>query len=155
MCWEGWWFLQGSEFALGPPSPTEVLRKAKAFWMAAGLPRCHPPPQPPPLVSSCGGSVSLPRETQGPQVLAKLSKALCRLPQGRVSFKPSMDQQRSCPTCTDSLINGDFIITYDVNRESPANVQVAAWQPHWAGWSSVPPRRGGWGWHRRGCSGIS
>ncbi|XP_022353647.1 inter-alpha-trypsin inhibitor heavy chain H3 isoform X2 [Enhydra lutris kenyoni] len=43
---------------------------------------------------------------------------------GHVSFKPSMDQQRSCPTCTDSLINGDFIITYDVNRESPANVQI-------------------------------
>uniref|UniRef100_A0A8C7C247 Inter-alpha-trypsin inhibitor heavy chain 3 n=1 Tax=Neovison vison TaxID=452646 RepID=A0A8C7C247_NEOVI len=43
---------------------------------------------------------------------------------GRVSFKPSMDQQRSCPTCTDSLIKGDFIITYDVNRESPANVQI-------------------------------
>ncbi|XP_046952141.1 inter-alpha-trypsin inhibitor heavy chain H3 isoform X9 [Lynx rufus] len=43
---------------------------------------------------------------------------------GRVSFKPSMDQQRSCPTCTDSLLNGDFIITYDVNRESPANVQI-------------------------------
>ncbi|XP_077605711.1 inter-alpha-trypsin inhibitor heavy chain H3 [Crocuta crocuta] len=43
---------------------------------------------------------------------------------GRVSFKPSMDQQRSCPTCTDSLLNGDFIITYDVNRESPANIQI-------------------------------
>uniref|UniRef100_A0A8C0JRB1 Inter-alpha-trypsin inhibitor heavy chain H3 n=1 Tax=Canis lupus dingo TaxID=286419 RepID=A0A8C0JRB1_CANLU len=43
---------------------------------------------------------------------------------GRVSFKPSLDQQRSCPTCTDSLLNGDFIITYDVNRESPANVQI-------------------------------
>ncbi|KAM6177041.1 inter-alpha-trypsin inhibitor heavy chain H3 isoform 2-T2 [Erethizon dorsatum] len=43
---------------------------------------------------------------------------------GHVSFKPSLDQQRSCPTCTDSLLNGDFIITYDVNRESPANVQI-------------------------------
>uniref|UniRef100_A0A8C6QZK1 Inter-alpha-trypsin inhibitor heavy chain H3 n=1 Tax=Nannospalax galili TaxID=1026970 RepID=A0A8C6QZK1_NANGA len=43
---------------------------------------------------------------------------------GRVSFKPSLDQQRSCPTCTDSLLNGDFTITYDVNRESPANVQI-------------------------------
>nr|XP_058148593.1 inter-alpha-trypsin inhibitor heavy chain H3 isoform X1 [Dasypus novemcinctus] len=43
---------------------------------------------------------------------------------GRVSFKPSLEQQRSCPTCTDSLLNGDFTITYDVNRESPANVQV-------------------------------
>ncbi|XP_054585662.1 inter-alpha-trypsin inhibitor heavy chain H3-like isoform X6 [Eptesicus fuscus] len=43
---------------------------------------------------------------------------------GHVSFKPSLDQQRSCPTCGDTLLNGDFIITYDVNRESPANVQI-------------------------------
>ncbi|KAF6099588.1 inter-alpha-trypsin inhibitor heavy chain 3 [Phyllostomus discolor] len=43
---------------------------------------------------------------------------------GRVSFKPSLDQQRSCPNCTDSLLKGDFIITYDVNRASPANVQI-------------------------------
>ncbi|XP_007950267.1 inter-alpha-trypsin inhibitor heavy chain H3 [Orycteropus afer afer] len=43
---------------------------------------------------------------------------------GHVSFKPSLEQQRSCPTCTDSLLNGDFTITYDVNRESPANVQI-------------------------------
>ncbi|MCP6497827.1 hypothetical protein NL476_28090, partial [Klebsiella pneumoniae] len=27
---------------------------------------------------------------------------------GHVSFKPSLDQQRSCPTCTDSLLDGDF-----------------------------------------------
>ncbi|KAK1332300.1 hypothetical protein QTO34_006973 [Cnephaeus nilssonii] len=44
--------------------------------------------------------------------------------QGHVSFKPSLDQQRSCPTCGDTLLNGDLIITYDVNRESPANVQI-------------------------------
>ncbi|XP_023571577.1 LOW QUALITY PROTEIN: inter-alpha-trypsin inhibitor heavy chain H3 [Octodon degus] len=43
---------------------------------------------------------------------------------GHVSFKPSLDQQRSCPTCTDSLLNGDFTVTYDVNRELPANVQI-------------------------------
>ncbi|KAM6170453.1 inter-alpha-trypsin inhibitor heavy chain H3 isoform 2-T2 [Rhynchocyon petersi] len=43
---------------------------------------------------------------------------------GRVSFKPTLDQQRSCPTCTDSLLDGDFTITYDVNRETPGNVQV-------------------------------
>uniref|UniRef100_A0A8C8YZT7 Inter-alpha-trypsin inhibitor heavy chain H3 n=1 Tax=Prolemur simus TaxID=1328070 RepID=A0A8C8YZT7_PROSS len=43
---------------------------------------------------------------------------------GHVSFKPSLDQQRSCPNCTDSLLNGDFTITYDVNRESPASVQI-------------------------------
>ncbi|XP_036286773.1 inter-alpha-trypsin inhibitor heavy chain H3 isoform X3 [Pipistrellus kuhlii] len=43
---------------------------------------------------------------------------------GHVSFKPSLDQQRSCPTCGETLLNGDFIITYDVNRETPANVQI-------------------------------
>ncbi|XP_075405125.1 inter-alpha-trypsin inhibitor heavy chain H3 isoform X2 [Tenrec ecaudatus] len=43
---------------------------------------------------------------------------------GHVSFKPSLEHQRSCPTCSDTLLNGDFIITYDVNRESPANLQV-------------------------------
>lgn len=43
---------------------------------------------------------------------------------GRVSFKPSLDQQRSCPNCTDSLLDGDFTISYDVNRESPGNMQV-------------------------------
>uniref|UniRef100_A0A8C5XLU2 Inter-alpha-trypsin inhibitor heavy chain H3 n=1 Tax=Microcebus murinus TaxID=30608 RepID=A0A8C5XLU2_MICMU len=43
---------------------------------------------------------------------------------GHVSFRPSLDQQRSCPNCTDSLLNGDFTITYDVNRESPASVQI-------------------------------
>uniref|UniRef100_F6ULF0 Inter-alpha-trypsin inhibitor heavy chain H3 n=1 Tax=Monodelphis domestica TaxID=13616 RepID=F6ULF0_MONDO len=43
---------------------------------------------------------------------------------GHVSFKPTFDQQRSCPTCSTSLLNGDFIITYDVNREQPGNVQV-------------------------------
>ncbi|XP_031217055.1 inter-alpha-trypsin inhibitor heavy chain H3 isoform X2 [Mastomys coucha] len=43
---------------------------------------------------------------------------------GHVSFKPSLDQQRSCPTCTDSVLNGDFTIVYDVNRESPGNVQI-------------------------------
>lgn len=43
---------------------------------------------------------------------------------GHVSFKPSLDQQRSCPTCADSLLNGDFTIVYDVNRESPGNVQI-------------------------------
>lgn len=43
---------------------------------------------------------------------------------GYVSFKPTLDQQRSCATCTTSLLDGDFTVTYDVNRESPANIQV-------------------------------
>lgn len=49
-----------------------------------------------------------------------------------MSFKPSLDQQRSCPTCTDSLIDGEFTISYDVNRESPANVQVPSYWLHQA-----------------------
>uniref|UniRef100_A0A671G1P8 Inter-alpha-trypsin inhibitor heavy chain H3 n=1 Tax=Rhinolophus ferrumequinum TaxID=59479 RepID=A0A671G1P8_RHIFE len=56
-----------------------------------------------------------------------LSSALTKFfsgKKGHVSFKPSLDQQRSCPTCTDSLIDGEFTISYDVNRESPANVQI-------------------------------
>ncbi|XP_068108914.1 inter-alpha-trypsin inhibitor heavy chain H3-like [Hyperolius riggenbachi] len=44
--------------------------------------------------------------------------------EGHVSFKPTLDQQRSCPTCTTTLLDGDFTVTYDVNRESPGNIQV-------------------------------
>ncbi|XP_068108915.1 inter-alpha-trypsin inhibitor heavy chain H3-like [Hyperolius riggenbachi] len=43
---------------------------------------------------------------------------------GQVSFKPTLDQQRSCPTCNTTLLDGDFTVTYDVNRESPGNIQV-------------------------------
>ncbi|XP_068108916.1 inter-alpha-trypsin inhibitor heavy chain H3-like [Hyperolius riggenbachi] len=43
---------------------------------------------------------------------------------GHISFKPTLDQQRSCPTCTTTLLDGDFTVTYDVNRESPGNIQV-------------------------------
>ncbi|KAF4093629.1 hypothetical protein AMELA_G00004010 [Ameiurus melas] len=35
----------------------------------------------------------------------------------RVSFTPTLDQQRKCPGCDGTLIDGDFIITYDVKRE--------------------------------------
>ncbi|XP_018417989.1 PREDICTED: inter-alpha-trypsin inhibitor heavy chain H3-like [Nanorana parkeri] len=43
---------------------------------------------------------------------------------GHISFKPTLDQQRSCPDCASTLLNGDFIVTYDVNRESPGNIQI-------------------------------
>ncbi|XP_053172311.1 inter-alpha-trypsin inhibitor heavy chain H3-like [Scomber japonicus] len=33
-----------------------------------------------------------------------------------ISFSPTMDQQRKCPGCDETLIDGDFIIKYDVNR---------------------------------------
>ncbi|XP_073430405.1 inter-alpha-trypsin inhibitor heavy chain H3-like [Dendrobates tinctorius] len=43
---------------------------------------------------------------------------------GHVSFKPTIDQQRSCANCTSTLLDGDFTVTYDVNRETPGNIQV-------------------------------
>uniref|UniRef100_UPI0037E78B3C inter-alpha-trypsin inhibitor heavy chain H3-like n=1 Tax=Semicossyphus pulcher TaxID=241346 RepID=UPI0037E78B3C len=33
-----------------------------------------------------------------------------------ISFSPTMEQQRSCPGCDGTNIEGDFIIKYDVNR---------------------------------------
>ncbi|KAL7837187.1 hypothetical protein SRHO_G00268980 [Serrasalmus rhombeus] len=33
-----------------------------------------------------------------------------------LSFSPTLDQQRKCPDCDSTLVDGDFIITYDVNR---------------------------------------
>ncbi|CAJ1051411.1 inter-alpha-trypsin inhibitor heavy chain H3-like [Xyrichtys novacula] len=33
-----------------------------------------------------------------------------------ISFSPTMEQQRSCSDCDGTLIDGDFIIKYDVNR---------------------------------------
>ncbi|KAM8930748.1 inter-alpha-trypsin inhibitor heavy chain H3-like [Pelodytes ibericus] len=43
---------------------------------------------------------------------------------GHVSFKPTIDQQRTCLTCAETLLDGDFEVTYDVNRESPGNIQI-------------------------------
>ncbi|CAO2638191.1 Inter-alpha-trypsin inhibitor heavy chain H3 [Lemmus lemmus] len=36
---------------------------------------------------------------------------------GHVLFRPTVSQQQSCPTCSSSLLNGDFKVTYDVNRD--------------------------------------
>ncbi|XP_070594765.1 inter-alpha-trypsin inhibitor heavy chain H3-like [Erythrolamprus reginae] len=43
---------------------------------------------------------------------------------GKVSFKPTLDQQRTCVDCLTTLLNGDFIVKYDVNREATGNLQV-------------------------------
>ncbi|CAI5767142.1 inter-alpha-trypsin inhibitor heavy chain H3-like [Podarcis lilfordi] len=43
---------------------------------------------------------------------------------GHVSFKPTMDQQRTCVDCQTTLLSGDFVIKYDVNRETPGNLQM-------------------------------
>nr|XP_025740883.1 inter-alpha-trypsin inhibitor heavy chain H1 isoform X2 [Callorhinus ursinus] len=45
--------------------------------------------------------------------------------QGRVLFRPTVGQQQSCPTCSTSLLNGDFKVTYDVNRDQLCELLVA------------------------------
>uniref|UniRef100_A0A8C4SE56 Inter-alpha-trypsin inhibitor heavy chain 2 n=1 Tax=Erpetoichthys calabaricus TaxID=27687 RepID=A0A8C4SE56_ERPCA len=37
-----------------------------------------------------------------------------------VSFKPNFQQQRKCENCTSSIIDGNFVVTYDVPRENIA-----------------------------------
>uniref|UniRef100_A0A8C4JX61 Inter-alpha-trypsin inhibitor heavy chain 2 n=1 Tax=Dromaius novaehollandiae TaxID=8790 RepID=A0A8C4JX61_DRONO len=35
-----------------------------------------------------------------------------------ISFKPTMTQQRKCPTCSSTAVDGNFVVQYDVNRET-------------------------------------
>ncbi|XP_034620413.1 inter-alpha-trypsin inhibitor heavy chain H2 [Trachemys scripta elegans] len=37
-----------------------------------------------------------------------------------VSFKPTVAQQRKCPTCSTTAVDGNFVVTYDVHRETKA-----------------------------------
>ncbi|XP_077196419.1 inter-alpha-trypsin inhibitor heavy chain H2 isoform X2 [Paroedura picta] len=37
-----------------------------------------------------------------------------------VSFKPPVALQRKCPTCSSTTIDGNFVVVYDVNRDSKA-----------------------------------
>ncbi|NWI08749.1 ITIH3 inhibitor, partial [Crypturellus soui] len=43
---------------------------------------------------------------------------------GSVSFKPTLDQQRKCAGCPNSVLDGDLIVKYDVKRTSPDNLQI-------------------------------
>uniref|UniRef100_A0AAV2M5Z1 Uncharacterized protein n=1 Tax=Knipowitschia caucasica TaxID=637954 RepID=A0AAV2M5Z1_KNICA len=43
-----------------------------------------------------------------------------------ISFTPTLEQQRTCPGCEGSIIDGDFIIKYDVKREkSLGEIQIS------------------------------
>lgn len=44
--------------------------------------------------------------------------------QGHISFKPTLDQQRTCANCSQSVLDGDFTVKYDVTRTTPDNLQV-------------------------------
>ncbi|KAM9276757.1 inter-alpha-trypsin inhibitor heavy chain H3-like [Morus bassanus] len=43
---------------------------------------------------------------------------------GLISFKPSLDQQRTCANCSQSALDGDFTVRYDVKRTTPDNLQI-------------------------------
>ncbi|XP_064310110.1 inter-alpha-trypsin inhibitor heavy chain H3 [Phalacrocorax carbo] len=43
---------------------------------------------------------------------------------GHISFKPSLDQQRTCANCSQSALDGDFTVRYDVKRTTPDNLQI-------------------------------
>ncbi|NWU28339.1 ITIH3 inhibitor, partial [Dyaphorophyia castanea] len=43
---------------------------------------------------------------------------------GHVSFKPTLDQQRTCANCSQSVLDGDLIVKYDVKRTTPDNLQI-------------------------------
>lgn len=46
--------------------------------------------------------------------------------QAHISFSPTLEQQRKCPGCEGTIIDGDFIIKYDVKREeSLGEIQVS------------------------------
>ncbi|NXH20164.1 ITIH3 inhibitor, partial [Bucco capensis] len=43
---------------------------------------------------------------------------------GHISFKPTLDQQRTCANCSESVLDGDFTVKYDVKRTTPDNLQI-------------------------------
>uniref|UniRef100_A0A4W3JBP0 Inter-alpha-trypsin inhibitor heavy chain 2 n=1 Tax=Callorhinchus milii TaxID=7868 RepID=A0A4W3JBP0_CALMI len=58
-----------------------------------------------------------------------------------VSFKPTLDQQRKCPNCSDSAIDGSIVVRYDVKRElNGGSIQIADGHfVHFFAPSNLPP----------------
>ena len=69
------------------------------------------------------------------------TEANASLFQAHISFSPTLDQQRKCPECDGSLIDGDFIIKYDVKRVSGlGDIQVCCQEiKHNADFSGATP----------------
>ncbi|XP_070784748.1 inter-alpha-trypsin inhibitor heavy chain H2 [Enoplosus armatus] len=51
---------------------------------------------------------------------ADLIKVTSSKDKAHVVFKPNLQQQKKCPNCTESAIDGVFTVIYDVNRDSNA-----------------------------------
>ncbi|KAM6170456.1 inter-alpha-trypsin inhibitor heavy chain H1 isoform 2-T2 [Rhynchocyon petersi] len=60
-----------------------------------------------------------------PKDLAQTIKKSFSGKKGHVLFRPTVSQQQSCPKCSKSLLNGDFKVTYDVNRDKICDLLVA------------------------------
>ncbi|XP_010131120.1 PREDICTED: inter-alpha-trypsin inhibitor heavy chain H3 [Buceros rhinoceros silvestris] len=43
---------------------------------------------------------------------------------GHISFRPTLNQQRTCANCSQSVLDGDFTVRYDVKRTTPDNLQI-------------------------------
>ncbi|KFP93734.1 Inter-alpha-trypsin inhibitor heavy chain H3, partial [Haliaeetus albicilla] len=43
---------------------------------------------------------------------------------GHISFRPTLDQQRTCANCSQSVLDGDFTVRYDVKRTAPDDLQI-------------------------------
>ncbi|XP_059800887.1 inter-alpha-trypsin inhibitor heavy chain H3a [Hypanus sabinus] len=57
--------------------------------------------------------------------LTSLVEKTVRGTKAHVSFKPTLEQQRKCPDCHDTVLDGNFIIRYDVNRDlSAGSIQI-------------------------------
>ncbi|XP_051873125.1 inter-alpha-trypsin inhibitor heavy chain H3-like [Pristis pectinata] len=57
--------------------------------------------------------------------MSSLVKKTLSRTKAHVSFKPTLEQQRKCPDCHDTVLDGDFIIFYDVNRDlSAGSIQI-------------------------------
>ncbi|NP_999089.2 inter-alpha-trypsin inhibitor heavy chain H1 precursor [Sus scrofa] len=59
------------------------------------------------------------------EAAAQLIKKSFSGKKGHVLFRPTVGQQQSCSTCSTTLLNGDFKVTYDVNREKLCDLLVA------------------------------
>ncbi|XP_025128212.2 inter-alpha-trypsin inhibitor heavy chain H1 isoform X2 [Bubalus bubalis] len=59
------------------------------------------------------------------ELAAQLIKKSFSGKKGHVIFRPTVSQQQTCPTCSTTLLNGDFKVTYDVNRDDACDLLVA------------------------------
>ncbi|XP_038667812.1 inter-alpha-trypsin inhibitor heavy chain H2 [Scyliorhinus canicula] len=82
---------------------------------------------------------------EAPNMLGAQFDGLIRITKGEnkahVSFKPTLDQQRKCPNCSDSAIDGSIVVRYDVKRElNGGSIQVSnGYFAHFFAPSNLPP----------------